>query len=57
MAQATAQPSSRSGTGPTGVHTGSTNVIKVERWPAAMISLRTPENVEKIGMVVCSGRT
>ena len=38
MAQATAQPSSRSGTGPAGVPTGSTNVIKVERWPAAMIS-------------------
>jgi hypothetical protein len=31
MVQATAQPSSRSGTGPAGVHTGNTNVIKVER--------------------------
>ena len=31
--------------GPTGVHAGSTNVSNVARWPAATISLRTPENV------------
>ena len=39
------QPSRRSGIGPDGVHAGSTNVSSVERWPAATISLSTPENV------------
>ena len=31
--------------GPTGVHAGSTKVSRVARWPAATISLSTPENV------------
>ncbi|CQD03621.1 hypothetical protein BN970_00514 [Mycolicibacterium conceptionense] len=38
------QPSSRSGIGPTGVHSGSTNSSSVARCPAATISLSTPEN-------------
>ena len=33
------------GSGPGGVHAGSTNVSSVERCPAATISLSTPENV------------
>ena len=44
-ASAMSQPSSRSEMGPTGVHAGSTNVSSVARWPAATISLSTPENV------------
>ena len=31
--------------GPTGVHAGSTKIISVDRWPAANVSLSTPENV------------
>ena len=45
ITSAISQPNSRSPSGPTGVQTGSTKVSKVARWPAAMISLSTPENV------------
>ena len=44
-ASAISQPSRRSAMGPTGVHAGSTKVSRVARWPAATISLSTPENV------------
>ena len=42
------QPSRRSGMGPAGVHVGRTNVSSVERWPAATISLSTPDSVTTI---------
>ena len=44
-ASAINQPSSRSGSGPTGTQAGSTNINNVARWPAAMISLNTPEKI------------
>jgi len=40
-----AQPCSRSGTGPTGVQTGNTNVIRMARCAAAAEALSTPEKV------------
>src|SRR4051794_21967611 len=45
IASAISQPKSRSGSGPTGVQAGSTNISRVARCPAATISLSTPAKI------------